>query len=400
MKKTTLFSMVSLGAIGLASAVFADGIVSTIVNAPLSATGTVKGTRVGINVYLQNDAAQGADFMDPNVIGYGIPAGGTLEVEMGGDYERDWDIGLGQPSIMLVTGAPQQGLPGKAVGYTVEGGDDPNVYIFTATGDGMDAATLMSPSPGAKGDPVRQRGIKVIHIGFRKSAFLNAGDNGTVTVRFKDASGNVMSEGTESIAFLDSPQPQILPTNFPNKTRNHNWQVVSAGSMMGNDEGTLPLTYMLYGMSTGTDGESNYAFKGGMDGVGILPMAHMMGMGLMMPDGLERFKDGLLVQDSNGDGKLDPAVDTVVGGISISAPDGATGYSMQGVSMGGMGGMSVATEMMAPKPGKLWGGSMLQAGFTAGDKAGKYRATATLLKVPGDVTSGDGSSYTYTIVVK
>ena len=62
--------------------VAAEGIVSTIVNAPLSASGTVKGARVGINVYLQSDAAPGAAFMDPAVIGYGIPAGGRMEIEM------------------------------------------------------------------------------------------------------------------------------------------------------------------------------------------------------------------------------------------------------------------------------------------------------------------------------
>ncbi len=57
--------------------------------------------------------------MDPNVIGYGIPKGGRLEVELSGGYERDWDVGISQSSMMLVTGTPQQGLPGKKVGYTI-----------------------------------------------------------------------------------------------------------------------------------------------------------------------------------------------------------------------------------------------------------------------------------------
>ncbi len=70
---------------------FADGIVNTIVNAPLSATGTVKNARVGVNVYLQNESAPGIDFMDPAVTGFGIPAGGVLEVEMAEGFERDWD---------------------------------------------------------------------------------------------------------------------------------------------------------------------------------------------------------------------------------------------------------------------------------------------------------------------
>lgn len=401
MKTAKLLALASIGLTGgLGQMALADGIVSTIVNAPLSATGTLAGTRVGINVYLQNDTVQGADFMDPKVIGYGIPAGGLLEVEMGGDFERDWDVALSQSAIMLVTGAPQQGLPGKAVGYTVGEGGDENTFQFAPSDEaGIDAATLMSPAPGAKGDPVRQRGIKVIHIGFQQSAFLNAGSSGTVTVRIKDNTGKVVSEGSESIAFLKAAEPQILPTNFPDKQRNHNWQEVSAGGMLG-DMGTLPLTYMLYGKSDGSDAASHYAFKGGMNGVGILPAGHMSGMNMMVPEGLARFADGLVLQDSNGDGKLDPAVDAIVGGVVITAPDGASGHNLGSVSMDGAASLSVPTAEIAPKPGKRWGGSMLQATFAAGDKPGKYRVTLTLLKVPGDISSGDGASYTYTIIAK
>lgn len=382
------------------SAAGAEGVVSTIVNAPLSATGTVKGTRVGINVYLQNDTAPGADFMDPEVIGYGIPAGGALEVEMAGDFERDWDIGLGQPSIMLVTGAPQQGLPGKAVGYEVGEGDDPNLFVFRPTGDGgIDAASLMSPSPGAKGDPIRQRGIKVIHIGFRQSAFLNAGEKGKVIVRFKDAGGNVVAEGSGEIAFLDAPRPQILPTNFPDKTRNHNWQRVGPGTVLGVDAGTLPLTYMLFGKAEGGDSESLYAFKGGLNGVGILSAGHMSRMGMAMPESMMRFADGLVLQDANGDGKLDPAVDRLLGGVRIDAPAGASGYALSSLSENGAAVLSVPTEAVVPKPGKRWGGSMLKAAFTVGDRPGKYRVTVTLLADPVDPASGNGASYTYTVVV-
>jgi hypothetical protein len=48
---------------------------------------------------------------------------------------------------------------------------------------------LMSPAPGAKADPITQRGLKVIHIGFQQSAFHNRGESGRVEVRFVDAAG-------------------------------------------------------------------------------------------------------------------------------------------------------------------------------------------------------------------
>ena len=47
----------------------ADGIVTSVVNSPLSASGLVRDARVGINVWLQSEAAPGLEFMDPNVTG-------------------------------------------------------------------------------------------------------------------------------------------------------------------------------------------------------------------------------------------------------------------------------------------------------------------------------------------
>ncbi len=145
---------------------------------------------------------------------------------------------------------------------------------------------------------------------------------------------------------------------------------------------------MLYGKSNGTDAESNYKFKGGLEGVGVVA-------GNEGP-----FKDGLLVRDTNGDGKLDTKTDMVVGGINISAPDGAKGQTLQSMMKDGKMMLSIDTEKMAPKPGKRWGGSMMLLSFKAGNKPGKYRATTTLLKKAGDMMSGEGASYTYTIVAK
>ena len=80
----------------------ADGIVATVVNSPLSAAGTVRGAHAGINIYLQSNQAKGIEFFDPKVPGYGIPAGGRIEIEMGKGFERDWDVPLSQAAIMLV----------------------------------------------------------------------------------------------------------------------------------------------------------------------------------------------------------------------------------------------------------------------------------------------------------
>lgn len=380
---------------------FADGMVGAIVNAPLSATGTVTDARVGINVYLQKPNVRGIEFMNPSVVGYGIPAGGALEVEMLEGFERDWAIGLSQAAIMLVTGAPQQGLPGKKIGYTVQEGGNKNTFLFKPTKEGgLPAAQIMSPAPGAKADPIRNKGIKVIHIGFKQSAFINKGRTGKVAVRIKDASGKVVSSGSGTVTFLDRPVAQLLPTNFPQKRRNHNWQHIKSGQTLGKTAGTVPLTFMMYGRSPKTDEKSMYAFKGGIAGVGVLSTPQLNRLGYKRPSALARYNGGLVIRDKNGDGKLDPGSDTIIGGVIASAPSGAKGQELKSLEKNGAPILSVPTEKMAAKPGKRWGGSIMMLQFTGGNKPGKYRPTIALLKDPKKPEMGDGSSYTYTIVVK
>ncbi|MCP4386273.1 MAG: hypothetical protein GY798_33505, partial [Hyphomicrobiales bacterium] len=129
-------------------------------------------------------------------------------------FERDPSIELAQPSIMMVTGAPQQGMSGKAIGYGVSEGDTATIFVITPTGaDGLVAEEIMSPAKGAAADPVRQRGIKVVHVGLKK-AFINRGDRGEVAVRIVDGNGDVVESGTGTIEFMKDPSAQIFPTNF------------------------------------------------------------------------------------------------------------------------------------------------------------------------------------------
>ncbi len=396
---------VALGAavtLGLLSAgAQAHNIVSTIVNAPLSASGTVKDARVGINVYLDSEAAPGLEFMDPAVIGFGIAPGGRLEIEMAGGFERDWAVELTQNAIMMVTGAPQQGLPGKAVGYTVGEGGNENTFIIKPTGEqGLPAATLMSPAPGAKADPIRQRGLKVIHIGFQQSAFHNRGNRGRVEVRFVNAAGKVTSRGAGTVDFLSAPVAQVLPTNFPDKRRNHNWQRAAAGQTLGQAPGSVAIALLLYDRAQGLTGAALYAFKAGIAGAGVLSTQQLKAMGYDKPAEIARYNGGLIVQDKDGDGALDPAKDRIIGGVIGQAPAGAKGQELRSLELDGRPVLSVATETLVPKAGKRWGGALMQLQFTAGSLTGKYRPTLALLKDPEDLGSGDGSSYTYTIVVE
>ncbi len=401
MKKSTLVAALVFG-VGMAGAeTMAHGIVSKIVNSPLSAAGAVMSGRVGVNVYLQKPAAMGGAFMDPKVVGYGIPAGGRIEIELGGGYERDWNVALSQAAIMLVTGAPQQGLPGKTIGYTVKVGGNDNTFMITPTSSkGLPAASIVSPAPGLKLDPVRQRGIKVFHIGFRQSAFVNKGNSGTVSVRIFDGGGKIVGEGRGKIGFLKSSVPQILPTNCTDKRRDHNWQRVKSGDVLGQTAGTVPIALMMYAAAKGVSGDGLMTFKKGIAGAGVLSTPQLNAMGYKRPASIERYNGGLIVQDTNGDGKLDPNRDTIIGGVLAKAPKGARGQELKTGMKDGRLMLSQPSEQVVPKPGKRWGGAIMQLTFTAGSMKGKYRPTLALLREAGNLSSGDGSSYTYTIVVE
>jgi hypothetical protein len=384
-----------------ASPALADGMVSGIVNSPLSAAGLVRDAHSGINVLLQSPSAPGLEFMDPAVIGYGIPAGGRIEIEMGEGFERVFEVPLTQKTIMVVTGAPQQGMPGAKVGYEIDEGETQQIIVIRPSDPaGLAAETLMSPAPGAKGDPVRQRGIKVFHIGFLESAFVNKGDRGSIEVRLIDGAGKVVERGSASVDFIARPVPQIQPTNLPNRQRNHNWQAAKSGQSLGKTPGTLPLAVNLYAAAKGVAAEEMVKFKRGLTGVGVLSTQQLKAMDFTKPEEIARYNGGLILQDANGDGILDPSGDRIIGGVIGKAPAGAKGQELKSLEVHGARDHSKPASAYNPRIGKRFGGAIALLQFTAGDKPGLYRPTLALLSDPDDLKSGDGASYTFTIVVE
>jgi hypothetical protein len=380
----------------------AEGIVSKVVNSPLSATGLVKGARVGINIYLQSKAAHGIEFMNPEVIGYGIPAGGRIEIELAKGYERDPKVPIAQKTIMVVTGTPQQGMPGKAVGYRISQGANPNTIVLSPAkkNQALKAASLMSPAPGAKGDPVRQRGIKVFHVGLLQSAFINKGIEGTIYVRIINGKGKVAEKGRATVKYMDKPVPQIHPNNFPNRQRSHNWQQIKPGQTLGVSPGTLPIPVMLFEQAKGVPPAKMVAFKKGILGAGVVSTQQLRAMKYKKPAELSRYNGGLILQDTNGDGRLDPKVDRIIGGIIGKAPKGAKGQELKSLNVHGAIDLSRPSSAYHAKLGKIFGGAVMLLQFTSGNKMGLYRPTLALLKNPGDPSSGDDSIYTFTIEVK
>jgi hypothetical protein len=365
----------------LAGAVFgaapsaADGIVAKVVNSPLNSAGLVR------------------DGYNPQVPGYGIPPGGRIEVEMGGGFTRDPAIAMDASAVHMVSGTPQQGLSSKALGYGSVEGANPNIFVLTAaTPDGLPPEKLLPRATLQKLDPIPNIGLKVFHIGLGAIAFTNRGDKGSVTVRIIDNDNKVLGSGSAEVAFWDAPRPQIHPNNFLHKGQNHNWQRVAQGETPGKVEGTVPLTFMLFERPTGVP-ESNQ----GIVGAGIVSRKQLADMGFTVPADIARYDNGLIVKDTNGDGKLDPRQDRIIGGV-ISGD--LKGYDVRSFEADGAPVLSQATGEFNEGAGKRFGGAVMQVFFHTDYKAGTYRPTFALLKDSGDLKSGDGSSYTYTVIAK
>lgn len=410
---------IMLGSLAIMPTALAEGIVAKVVSSPISATGTVQGAITDLNVYLQSDEAQGIDFMDPNVIGYGIPANGRVEIELTEGFKRIKNLSINEKGAQAVNGTPQQGMVARKFGYTVGEGANKNTILLTATREGgLPAEYLMSPAEGAKNDPVRQRGIKVFHIGLLHSAFINKGTRGTIEVRFIDGKGETTHTGSATIDFLPAAVPQLHPNNLPDGLRNHNWQVVKAGQVVGKEAGTVPIPVILYEridvwgkwrsasvrfarrFGPGSVSAELGKFKKGISGVGVLSRQQLAAAKFEKPASLARYNDGLIVRDTNGDGRLDPTVDQLIGGVTISAPAGAKGYDIRSLDTHGAPDLSRPTTAYHQNIGSIIGGTICLLQFTAGDKPGIYRPTLALLSDPDDQSSPDGASYTYTIVVE
>lgn len=371
----------------------ADGIVAKVVNSPLNSAGLVRDGYTALNVYLQKPEAQGIEFFNPEVPGYGIPPGGRIEVELGGGFTRDPAVAMDASAVHMVSGTPQQGLSSKALGYgSVEGATKGTFVLTASTPDGLPPEKLLPRATVAKLDPIPNIGLKVFHIGLGAIAFTNRGDKGSVAVRIIDKDNKILASGSAEVEFWDAPRPQIHPNNFLHKGRNHIWQRVPPGGTPGKVEGTVPLTLMLFEKPSGVP-DSNE----GIVGTGILSRKQLAEMKFAVPAEIARYDNGLILKDTDGDGKLDPRQDRIIGGV-ISGD--LKGYDVRSFEADGAPVLSQATTDLNERAGKRFGGAVMQVFYHTDYKAGTYRPTFALLKDPGDLKSGDGTSYTYTVIAE
>jgi hypothetical protein len=285
---------------------------------------------------------------DPEVAGFGMQAGDTLRIELPAAFQRNPGTPIREDSdvnLVATKGWPQAAI--KQTGqYRV---------VYDARGNSIAIRADKEIATQGRNTP----GIKVLHL--RGDTFTNPTPGRyPVGVRLLGPRGETKRVWRDDVEILPTaPAARLAPSNYhlPPGT-NSDFQQAAP-----NTEAPHALGLLLWG-EAGTP----------LNGVGIAPRD---------PARYPRYTGGLLVQDSDNNGRLDPAVDRVVGGIIGSAPSGAKGQSATSpaTSDGGLalsGAVPVHPKFPAaagagkPKPG------LMTIRFRAGDKPGLYRPTVEL----------------------
>ena len=311
--------------IPVATARGAGDIVVATPKAPVVADGDVTGKPTDFNLVLDRS-------LDPHVAGRSLLQGKTIKVTLPDAFIRTAVPVQAPESGALVKGWPQGGLGGYTVSLA-----GTHTVVFTATEDIV---------PSGADNP----GIKVLHV--RGRAFTNpAPGDYALAVIAETGPGGAVETGTGTLTIRPQVVPSINPSNalFPQPS-NNNWQRVPVSTVT-----PLPLDFLLFG----ADGQA-------LNNVGIVAADRAR---------FPRYTGGLLVQDTDGDGLLDAAKDTVVGGIIGAAPEGATGQSA--TSPIGATGRPVLSGQIARADGTMAPG-ILRVIFRSGDRPGEYTPTFEL----------------------
>lgn len=217
-----------------------------IVSAPVVPNGILAGQPTEFNILLRRQGVPHDEAMDIDTFGLQIPAGGRMEVELGGSFipnpdfvETNPDVPLFKPArnIILTTG-PQN--PVKPNTEEVSGGfwgvsydqlTKPHVVsVFPRCIADMDCQNLDAAHPGGlNGTRARALGFKIIHLRPNDRAprhdttpFYNGpvGSTGLVNVRLYGEDDVVVAAGSASIVFRRRVGPQVYLTNAATRDDN------------------------------------------------------------------------------------------------------------------------------------------------------------------------------------
>lgn len=238
-----------------------DNIVTDVVSAPVVSNGIVAGEPTEINIFLNAAGSLPWLAFDSRRFGHQVPAGGRMEIELGGSFERngvDNDLTFAAVSsnaqLILTNGHPQNPIASAAgsgvhqANYTIEDDGKKRLTVRPNGGNGAN---------GLENARAVEIGVKVIHIrppanqsgANFVSPFRNgpAGTRGTVSVRIFDANDRLVESGHGSVIFRGRLGPQVYVTNAGltenvELAESTNFQRVAPGTMMFNSAKRSPFS--------------------------------------------------------------------------------------------------------------------------------------------------------------
>jgi len=315
-------------------------IVSAIVSPPVVSNGTIAGEPTEIIGVLAVKEAPPNLAMDPDFFGYQIPAGGRMEVELGGSFERNgvdnnkvFRSINSNANFVLVTGLPQAPItaPGGAGvqhgNYTISDDSDKIITVTPNGGKGK---------YGLEQERARRIGIKIVHIRPQPgtdestSAFTNgpAGTIGTMRVRIFKANGKLAESGSASVIFPASAGQVVGATNVGLTTRRQGSPATTATELVEsvNFQHVVPGTVLSNTVKgiTFSDG-APYAprfllfDKLSNQPDSFIPQKGLAGIGYIKTTDPKHVH---MVQDTNLNGIPDSG-DTIVGHTFIAGPEGS-----------------------------------------------------------------------------
>ena len=363
-----------------------DNIVRAIVSPPVVSNGTIAGEPteiIGVLTPSDDDVAPNLA-LDPENFGRQIPAGGRMEVELGGSFERNGVDNTkafvpiaSNANFVLVTGLPQMPI-------TAPQGDGVQHGNYTISDDGAKIITVTpNGGKGAKGleqERAKKIGVKVVHVRPRPgtdestSAFTNgpAGTIGTLEVRIYNAKNKLLNQGSASLTFPAAVGRVVGPTNVGLATGGQgspatvtaeliesvNFQHVETGAMLTNTVRTTSFSdgapyaprFLLF------DELANQPDS-------FIPQKGLADIGYILTADPTHVH---MVEDTNTNGVPD-AGDTIIGHTTISGPEGSNP-------------MFLASDALTTSGDGVTGpnGSVYNVAVKIGNAPGVYRITAIL----------------------
>ena len=317
-----------------------DNIVTALIAAPEVANGIVAGEPTEIITVLNALGVNDKLALDPENFGHQIPAGGYVEVTLGGTFERN-GVDNGKSFVPIASNAYiaiETGLPQNPIAAPAGAGVQHGNYTIIDNGDKM--ITVM-PNGGSGDNGLEQAranviGFKAVHIRPRPNTnvgpapFTNgaAGTTGSVEITIYNASGDVVEQGFGWVIFPVSVGRTVGPTNVGLATGGQNSPATTTAELVEsvNFQHIAPNTVL-----SNAERPSGGSFSGGAP---YAPRFLMFEELAMQPDSYIPFKGinkvgyvvdedkpwkAVIVEDTNDNGTPDND-DDKIGNIKIKDP--------------------------------------------------------------------------------